>query len=117
MFPFQDYKTVDIDSTNVLGPTIVHTLSKRSLVSYEDDVSVTGNNNNVTYSLSLFSSYPIIIVADQQQDLFNLAVAGGSVTFFEYNTLTLEAGTQLKVATFIGRLKGKIHILELPDVI
>jgi hypothetical protein len=112
MFPFQDYKIFDIDSTNLNANVAVTTLSKRSLVSFEVDMSTVTINNG---SSNIHFQHPII--STDLIYLYKESSDGALDLEFNFGTVTLEAGVTIYKYSQVHQLKGRLHILELPDAV
>jgi len=118
MFPFQDYKTVGVNFGSSSSGTVI-TISKRSLVSFEDNNSLMGDNFTTM-------SYKAPGHASNTTEFFKIKGAVddgfGNINPQSYinNSRTVEAGTIILYNTGNGAgngLVGTLHIFELPDAV
>lgn len=123
MFPFQDYTVIDVNHSGGSITNIV-TLSRKSLVVFEDVDSQTNENNAQVGILASISTTS----GTRNSNIFKYAVIpsitiGGLSTIIYNNegNSVFKSGTVIQAngggSSSFDKVVGKLHIFELPDAV
>lgn len=118
MFPFQDYRVVEVSVDNPgLSGQVLTTVNKRSYVSYEiyssESIGFGGGNSisGVYFQPNVFRQFLALYEVDAGEAL--IATTAGSAVVEA--GLDIVAVQDLNTASYL--LRGRLHIFELPDAV